>query len=154
VSTEPRWIEIKESTWSRRRNPASASSRHKHSILARRKYRVGATGGDLHEPRHCNPDVGGLFVVAPGARTTIHHHGEQATIAYVLAGACLVRWGERGEFSAMAHCSDFLHVPGWLPHMEINPSSTESFRWVVVRSTSVPIVVNLPDDYWGDRGQE
>jgi hypothetical protein len=27
--------------------------------------------------------------------------------------------------------------------MEINPSSTEPFRWVVVRSTPVPIVVNL-----------
>jgi uncharacterized RmlC-like cupin family protein len=91
---------------------------------------------------------GGLFVVAPGGRTGIHHHGEQDTIAYVLEGTCLVRWGERGEFSATARSGDFLYVPGWLPHMEINPSSTEPFRWVVVRSTPVPIVVNLPDDYW------
>jgi hypothetical protein len=34
--------------------------------------------------------------------------------------------------------------------MEINPSSTEPFRWVVVRSTPAPIVVNLPDDYWDE----
>ena len=27
---------------------------------------------------------GGLFEVKPGARTGIHHHGEQQTIAYVL----------------------------------------------------------------------
>src|SRR5712672_3257518 len=29
---------------------------------------------------------GGLFDVEPGARTGIHHHGEQQTIAYVLSG--------------------------------------------------------------------
>jgi uncharacterized RmlC-like cupin family protein len=29
---------------------------------------------------------GGLFEVKPGARTGIHHHGEQETIAYVLSG--------------------------------------------------------------------
>jgi uncharacterized RmlC-like cupin family protein len=97
-----------------------------------------------------SPMWGGLFVVAPGGRTGIHHHGEQATIAYVLAGTCLVRWGERGEYSAEAHCGDFLHVPAWLPHMEINLSSTEPFRWVVVRSTPAPIVVNLPDAYWDE----
>ena len=91
---------------------------------------------------------GGLFEVEPGARTGIHHHGEQQTIAYVLEGVCDVRWGEHGEFSATARAGDFIHVPAWLPHMEINPSTTQSFRWVVVRSTPVPIVVNLPDDTW------
>src|SRR5579863_7272631 len=94
------------------------------------------------------PMWGGVFVVAPGGKTGIHHHGEQDTIAYVLVGTCLVRWGERGEFTATAHAGDFLHVPAWLPHMEINPSSTEPFHWVVVRSTPTPIVVNLPHDYW------
>jgi hypothetical protein len=32
--------------------------------------------------------------------------------------------------------------------MEINPSDSESFHWVVVRSTSTPIVANLPGDNW------
>lgn len=91
---------------------------------------------------------GGLFNVAPGARTGVHHHGEQQTIAYVLAGACEVRWGDRGEFAATAKAGDFIHVPAYLPHMEINPSTTEPFRWVVVRSTSTPIVVNLPNADW------
>src|SRR5712664_4828746 len=91
---------------------------------------------------------GGLFEVKPGARTGIHHHGEQQTIAYVLSGICEVRWGARGEYTASAKAGDFVHVPAFLPHMEINRSDTESFRWVVVRSTSTPIVVNLPDDTW------
>ncbi len=91
---------------------------------------------------------GGLFEVQPGARTGIHHHGEQQTIAYVLSGVCEVRWGSRGECAATAKAGDFIHVPAFLPHMEINPSDAEPFRWVVVRSTSTPIVVNLPDDMW------
>jgi uncharacterized RmlC-like cupin family protein len=91
---------------------------------------------------------GGLFEVEPGARTGIHHHGEQDTIAFVLSGRCEVRWGDRGEFSARAKAGDFIHVPAFLPHMEINPSLVQPFRWVVVRSTPVPIVVNLSDEFW------
>jgi uncharacterized RmlC-like cupin family protein len=91
---------------------------------------------------------GGIFVVAPGAKTGIHHHGKQETIAYVLEGDSLVRWGEGGEHSATAHAGDFIHVPAWLPHMEINPSVDHRLVWVVVRSTAQPIVINLPDNYW------
>jgi uncharacterized RmlC-like cupin family protein len=91
---------------------------------------------------------GGIFEVEPGARTGVHHHGSQETIAYVLEGACEVRWGEKGEFRAHASAGDFIHVPAYLPHMEINPSRNRPFRWVVVRSTPTPIVVNLPDVIW------
>jgi uncharacterized RmlC-like cupin family protein len=91
---------------------------------------------------------GGLFEVEPGARTGIHHHGEQDTIAFVLSGACDIRWGDRGEFSARANAGDFIHVPAFLPHMEINPSDVLPFRWVVVRSTPTPIVINLSDVVW------
>jgi len=97
-----------------------------------------------------SPMWGGLFVVEPEARTGIHHHGEQNTIAYILSGSSYVRWGERGEFDATIQAGDFLYVPAWLPHQEINPSSQDPFRWVVVRSTAEPIVVNLPDDFWGE----
>jgi uncharacterized RmlC-like cupin family protein len=91
---------------------------------------------------------GGRFEVEPGARTGVHHHGAQQTIAFVLSGVCEVRWGARGEFAATAKAGDFIHVPAFLPHMEINPSITESFHWVVVRSTATPIVVNLPYEMW------
>ncbi|WP_353070956.1 cupin domain-containing protein [Tunturiibacter gelidoferens] len=97
-----------------------------------------------------SPMWGGLFSVEPGARTGIHHHGEQHTIAYVLSGYSYVRWGDRGEFDAILQAGDFLYVPAWLPHQEINPSSDASFQWIVVRSTSEPVVVNLHDDFWDD----
>ena len=61
---------------------------------------------------------------------------------------CEVRWGDRGEYAATAKAGDFIQVPAFLPHMEINLSNSKPFRWVVVRSTSTPIVVNLPDDTW------
>ena len=92
---------------------------------------------------------GGTFLVEPGARTGIHHHGSQETVVYVLEGEACVEWGERGEHSATVRAGDFLHVPAWLPHREVNPSRDVPFRWVVIRSSSEPIVVNLPGDSWG-----
>jgi uncharacterized RmlC-like cupin family protein len=89
----------------------------------------------------------GIFVVEPSAKTGIHHHGKQETIVYVLEGEALVRWGHRGQSCATVSAGDFLHVPSWLPHQELNPSNKQPFRWIVVRSTPEPIVVNLPDDY-------
>jgi uncharacterized RmlC-like cupin family protein len=91
---------------------------------------------------------GGTFEVEPGARTGVHHHGSQETVAFVLSGTCEIRWGEKGEFTAQAQAGDFIHVPAFLPHMEINPSEVDAFRWVVVRSTPKPIVVNLTDALW------
>lgn len=91
---------------------------------------------------------GGIFVVEPLAQTGIHHHGEQETIVYVLEGEAVVRWGDNGERSTVVRPGDFLHVPARLPHQELNRSEHQPFRWVVVRSTSEPIVVNLPDNFW------
>jgi uncharacterized RmlC-like cupin family protein len=95
----------------------------------------------------------GIFVVEPSAKTGIHHHGEQDTVIYVLEGEAHVRWGKFGEHSATVGAGDFLHVPRWLPHQELNPSREHPFRWVVVRSTPEPIVVNLPDDFWTSTDQ-
>jgi uncharacterized RmlC-like cupin family protein len=91
---------------------------------------------------------GGTFLVEPGARTGIHHHGPQETIAYVLEGESHVQWGERGEHFLTAQAGDFLHIPGFLVHREINQSKNIPFRWVVIRSNSEPIVVNLPENTW------
>ena len=91
---------------------------------------------------------GGTFLVEPGAQTGIHHHGPQETIAYILEGESFIQWGAKGEHSLTARAGDFLHVPAWLVHREINQSKNMPFRWVVVRSSSEPIVVNLPEDTW------
>jgi uncharacterized RmlC-like cupin family protein len=82
---------------------------------------------------------GGLFEVEPGSRTGIHHHGEQETIAYVLSGICEIRWGKKGESVGRAKAGDFIHVPAFLPHMEINPSNRESFRWSLCAALQRPL---------------
>jgi len=91
----------------------------------------------------------GTFLVEPGGMTGIHHHGAQETVVYVLEGEAEVRWGERGEHVATVRAGDFLHVPAWLVHQERNASAERPFRWIVVRSTPVPVVVNLPAETWG-----
>src|SRR5262249_51781101 len=91
---------------------------------------------------------GGLFEGKPGARTGIPHHGFQQTMAYGWTGRRRVRWGRKGEYAERAKAGDFIHVPARLPHMEINLSDSASFHWVVVRRTSTPLVVSLPNDTW------
>jgi uncharacterized RmlC-like cupin family protein len=90
----------------------------------------------------------GTFLVEPGGMTGIHHHGAQETVVYVLEGEAEVRWGERGEQRAVVRAGDFLHVPAGLVHQERNASAERPFRWIVVRSTPVPVVVNLLAETW------
>ncbi len=56
-----------------------------------------------------------------------------------------MRWGERLEYVAEAGPGDFIYVPPFVPHQEINASPDEPTSWVVVRSAPDPIVVNLPE---------
>jgi uncharacterized RmlC-like cupin family protein len=96
-----------------------------------------------------NPDArtlsGFLSSVQPGAATGAHHHGDQETILYVLNGRARFRWGDRLEEVAEAGEGDFVFIPAALVHQEINASADEPTTWVVVRSATDPIVVNLPE---------
>ena len=85
----------------------------------------------------------GTVVVQPGAKTGPHHHGELETVLYVVRGRARMRWGEQLEFSAEANAEDFIYVPPYVPHQEINGHPDEPCEAVVVRSGQDPIVVNL-----------
>src|SRR5262245_39828368 len=54
-----------------------------------------------------------------------------------------MRWGERLEFMAETGPGDFIYVPPFVPHQEINASSSEPLECVVVRSDNEAVVVNL-----------
>lgn len=100
----------------------------------------------------------GTATIDPNARTGPHHHGELESIIYVVRGRARMRWGERLEFVAEAEAGDFIYVPPFVPHQEMNAMSGEPLVCVVVRSDQEPIVVNLdiPTDeepeevYWVD----
>jgi uncharacterized RmlC-like cupin family protein len=85
----------------------------------------------------------GTVVVAPSARTAAHHHGEVETVLYIVKGRALFRWGDHLEFSEEAGPGDFIYVPPYVPHQELNARADEPVEAVVVRSGQEPVVVNL-----------
>lgn len=85
----------------------------------------------------------GTVVVAPSARTGAHHHGELETVLFIVKGRARFRWGEHLEFSEEAGPGDFIFVPPWVPHQEMNAGDDEPVEAVVVRSGQEPVVVNL-----------
>lgn len=56
-----------------------------------------------------------------------------------------MRWGEKLEFVAEAGPGDFIFVPPWVPHQEINASREEELECVLLRSDGEAVAVNLPD---------
>jgi uncharacterized RmlC-like cupin family protein len=85
----------------------------------------------------------GTVVVQPAARTGPHHHGELETVLYIVRGRARFRWGDRLEFVAEAGPGDFIYVPPFVPHQELNATADQPVEAVVVRSGQEPIVVNL-----------
>jgi uncharacterized RmlC-like cupin family protein len=85
----------------------------------------------------------GVTVVAPNVASGVHHHGGTETIIYVVSGHAKVRWGERMQFEEDVEPGDFIYVPPFAPHQEINPSPDTPSQWVIVRNSQEPIVVNL-----------
>jgi uncharacterized RmlC-like cupin family protein len=85
----------------------------------------------------------GTVKIHPNAKTGAHHHGHLESVIYVLKGRARMRWGEQLEYVAEAGPGDFIFVPPYVPHQEINASSDEPLDCVVIRSDNETVVVNL-----------
>ena len=85
----------------------------------------------------------GTVVVHPDAKTGPHHHGELETVLYIIRGRARFRWGDHLEFVDEAGPGDFIYVPPYVPHQELNARRDQPVEAVVVRSGQEPIVVNL-----------
>jgi len=85
----------------------------------------------------------GTVVVHPNAKTGPHHHGGLETVLYIVRGRARFRWGDHLEFADEAGPGDFIYVPPYVPHQELNARSDQPVEAVVVRSGQEPIVVNL-----------
>ena len=85
----------------------------------------------------------GTVTIHPNAKTGAHHHGELESVIYVVRGKARMRWGERLEFTAEGGPGDFIFVPPYVPHQEINASPNEALECVLVRSDNEAVVVNL-----------
>ncbi|MDB5070939.1 MAG: hypothetical protein JWM87_2050 [Candidatus Eremiobacteraeota bacterium] len=85
----------------------------------------------------------GTVVIQPDAKTGAHHHGDLESVIYVVKGRARMRWGEELEFTAEAGPGDFIFVPPYVPHQEINAAADQPLECVLVRSGQEPVVVNL-----------
>jgi uncharacterized RmlC-like cupin family protein len=85
----------------------------------------------------------GTVHIHPDAKTGAHHHGELESVIYVLRGRARMRWGEKLEYVAEAGPGDFIFVPPFVPHQEINASTDETLECVLMRSGNEAVVVNL-----------
>ncbi len=85
----------------------------------------------------------GIMLAEPNTASSVHHHGPLETVVYVLSGQSKVRWGSQLEHEDELEPGDFLFIPPYMPHQEINPSPNQRTQWVVVRSGPEAIVVNL-----------
>jgi len=85
----------------------------------------------------------GTVVIHPNAKTGAHHHGPVESVIYVVSGNARMKWGDRLEFTAEAGPGDFIYIPPYVPHQEINASTDAPLSCVLVRSGQEPVVVNL-----------
>ena len=85
----------------------------------------------------------GTVHIHANAKTGAHHHGALESVIYVLKGRARMRWGEHLEYVAEANPGDFIFIPPYVPHQEINASTDETLECVLVRSDNEAVVVNL-----------
>jgi len=85
----------------------------------------------------------GTVHIHPNAKTGAHHHGHLESVIFVVSGRARMRWGEKLEFVAEAGPGDFIFVPPYVPHQEINASVDETLRCVLVRSDNEAVAINL-----------
>src|ERR1700710_2854910 len=85
----------------------------------------------------------GTVNIHANAKTGAHHHGALESVIYVVRGKARMRWGEKLEYVAEAEAGDFIFVPPYVPHQEINASTDETLECVLVRSDNEAVVVNL-----------
>ncbi len=88
----------------------------------------------------------GTVKIHANAKTGAHHHGALESVIYVISGRARMRWGDHLEYTAEAGPGDFIFVPPYVPHQEINASSDEALDCVLVRSDNEAVVVNLEID--------
>ena len=87
----------------------------------------------------------GTVTIAPNAKTGVHHHGALESVIFVVCGRARMRWGERLDFVAEAGPGDFIFIPPYVPHQEINADPAQPLECVLVRSDNEAVVVNITD---------
>ena len=78
-----------------------------------------------------------------GVKSGPHHHGHTESVIYVISGKARFRFGDRLETTVEADAGDFVFVPPFLVHQEINPTDDAGIEMIVSRSSQENVVVNV-----------
>lgn len=88
----------------------------------------------------------GRVTCPPGLNSGPHHHAEAETAGFMLSGDRIrVYFGEDYEEFIEVAPGDFLYVPPWIPHIEVNMSHDTPGEFITARRPD-NIVVNLGTD--------
>ncbi|HEY7269099.1 MAG TPA: cupin domain-containing protein [Dehalococcoidia bacterium] len=85
----------------------------------------------------------GHVAVGPGVKSGAHHHGEVESAIYIISGKARFRYGEHLENVVEAKAGDFIYVPAFIVHQELNASADEPVLMIVSRGSQENIVVNV-----------
>jgi uncharacterized RmlC-like cupin family protein len=82
--------------------------------------------------------------MAPGTVSGAHHHGENETGIYVVAGnPVFIHLADGVEERIATKPGDYVYVPPFAPHIESNEHSADEAVVVIARSSQEAIVENL-----------
>ena len=87
----------------------------------------------------------GWVTTPPGLTSTVHHHGDCETAIYVIKGRARFLFGAKLENEIEVGPGDFLFVPPFEIHQEVNLSDTEPCELIVSRGCSGILTVNVDD---------
>ena len=97
----------------------------------------------MEDPRTISASIDLVFVAKAIERVGDHAKNIAEAIIYVVKGKARMRWGEALQFTAEAGPGDFIFVPPYVPHQEINASPDKTLECVLVRSDGEAVAVNL-----------
>jgi len=86
----------------------------------------------------------GYVELGPSHSSAVHHHGEAESAIYIVSGRARFFVGDQLQDTYDAEAGDFVWVPPYVVHVEMNGSDTEPLRTVVARSTQETLVFNVP----------
>ncbi|MGI9523267.1 MAG: cupin domain-containing protein [Hyphomicrobiaceae bacterium] len=93
-------------------------------------YRAGASAETAGAKKICM----NVLPMPDGARARVHYHDGIETIAYLLEGNCLVRYGQNLEHLVPVSKGEQVYVPASVPHAPHNQSGAPC-SWIVVHSS-------------------
>ena len=125
---------------SRRARRSTPANSHQHAADAGNAIRAAAI---THARVGAEKLWAGTVASIPGPRPARIITAPSKSVIYVVSGRARMKWGDRLEFTAEAGPGDFIYVPPFVPHQEINASDSEPLSCVLCRSGQEPVVVNL-----------